>query len=148
MTKMILILGVLVAGLVATGTASAEPGGATVTNESGCVTSPLTISCWDVKTVTQRTTTPSGNVSYVMNGTIESTVSIPLIGCTYTRTQPIHENELVKGDEAHLFHRRLIETFTFGCGSGPTRTCTTGMDVHWVDDRFQFVRPEFVCTVA
>jgi hypothetical protein len=112
----------IVAALAGAGTAAAGGGnGATVTNDSGCVTSPFTISCWDVKLVTETTTIPSGNVSYLTNGTLQNTVSILLLGCTYTRTQPIHDHELVIDGESHMFSRRFTDITSFGCGSGPSR---------------------------
>jgi hypothetical protein len=145
--KALLVIGSIVAALAAAGTAAAAgENGATVTNDSGCITSSFTISCWDVKLVTETTTTPSGNVSYLTNGTLQKTVSIPLLGCTYTQTQPIHDHELVKDGESHMFSRRFTDITSFGCGGGPVQTCTLGLAVHWVNGGFQFERPEFVCT--
>lgn len=108
--KKLLVLPALVAVLVLAGSAGADPGaGATVQNYAYCSSSPFATWCWDVKTVTRQTTTPSGNVSYVTNGTSDSTISFPFSDCTSRKSEPLHLHWLRKGDEEHSYSARYIQ---------------------------------------
>ena len=146
--KKLLLIGSLVAGiaLACTAVAGAAPGnGATVDNYAYCIPSPLITWCWDVKTVTNMTTTPSGNVSFVTNGTTDYTVSIPLLGCTSTKSEPVHLHWLRKNGDPQTHSQRLAQTNSFTCASGYSSSCTSTFELHETSGDVQFQRFDFVC---
>jgi hypothetical protein len=145
--KKLLILGAMVIGLAAVGAAQGAPdNGATVTNDAYCIPSPFATWCWDIHTVTKMTTTSSGNVSYVTNGTVDYGISFAFSDCTYSKTTPVHEHWLTKNGELQSQSERLIDTTTFTCASGYSYSCTSRFDLHLANGAVQFQRPEFVCS--
>jgi hypothetical protein len=93
-------IGAILGALALAGAATAADNGASVTNASWCTaSSPFVTVCQDVKYVLKVETTPSGNVSYVMNGTTAATASIPLAGCTTGETDEFNEHWLSRDGE-------------------------------------------------
>ena len=67
-----LIIAVTLVALALAGTAAAGAGnGADVVRDEGCYSNPFATTCVVTRTVTHATVTPSGNISYVTNGTVE-----------------------------------------------------------------------------
>ena len=66
--KNLLLIGTALPALTLAGTAAAAGIGATVVKDEGCVTNVFATTCTVVKTTTNTAQTPSGNVSYVTNG--------------------------------------------------------------------------------
>jgi hypothetical protein len=143
--KKLLVIGSTLALLVLAGTALAAPGGgATVDDSSYCVTTPFTTICYDIHTVTNTTTTPSGNVSYVTNGAVTANHTFPFSTCTYSRTEPLHLHHLVKDGDVHSESWRLDVTTDYQCGTFG-QSCTTEMSYHYANGATQFGRYETVC---
>ena len=90
-------------GLLAlAGTAAAAPGGgASVVKETNCMQSPFVLTCVTIDTVTHVTETPSGNISYVTNGTVTITQTFPF-GGSYTSTESLSARILQKQGEIHV----------------------------------------------
>jgi hypothetical protein len=144
--KKLLLIGTILTGLALAGAAAADTGnGATVANYEYCIPSPLITWCWDVKTTTNVTSTPSGNVSFVTNGTSDYTVSIPLLGCTSSKSEPVHLHWLRKADETQSHSERLKQTNSFTCASGDSYSCTSTFELHETSGDVQFQRSDFVC---
>ena len=145
--KKLLSIAAVLAALTVTGVAAADPGnGATVVNDEYCVATPITTSCWNVKTVTKTTSTPSGNVSFVTNGSVDYVVSIPLLGCTSTKSEPIHLHWLERDGELQSASERLVQTTSFVCDDGYAYSCISTFALHMANGEVQFQRPEFTCT--
>jgi hypothetical protein len=145
--KKLIILGALAAALASAEIAVADPGrGATITDHESCISSPLATSCWDLKAVTKTTTTPSGNVSHITNGTNDYTVSLPLSGCTSTKSEPVHIHWLTQDGEPQSHSERLSQTTSFSCTDGYSYSCTSSFELHLANGEVQFQRPEFTCT--
>jgi hypothetical protein len=144
--KALLVIASIAAALALVSAAAAQPGGAQVVRTSGCVSSPLATMCYDVKTVANLTTTPSGNTAYILNGTSSYSYDFGFAGCTYSRSQPVHVKVLEKDGEGHVRGERLEDTISFNCGPGFAQTCTGTLQLHEVDGEVQFQRVDFVCT--
>ena len=145
--KKLVILAALVVALASTEVAAADAGnGATVTNDAFCISSPFATWCWDIKTVTNATTTPSGALSYVTNGTNDYSVSLPWAGCTTTKSEPVHLHWLTRDGEVQSHSERLEQTTSFSCAGSSTHTCTSSFELHMANGDVQFQRPEFVCS--
>jgi hypothetical protein len=136
---------VITVGTIAA-TASAGTGsGASVVRTSGCVPTPLATMCYAIDTVTNTTITPSGNFSYVTNGTSMTSYDFAFAGCTYSRTDPLHLHQLVKDGDTHSESGIVEQTIAFDCGAF-AQSCTSTLQYHYVDGETQFQRPDFVCT--
>lgn len=99
-----------------------------------------------MKAVEQTTTTPSGNVSYMWNGTSTTSYSFAFSSCSYSRSEPLHRHWLQKDDETQSRSEHFAQTVSFDCGGGFTQTCTTSYELHSANGAVQFQRGEFVCT--
>ena len=144
--KLVVTIGTVAATLALAATASAGTGkGAGVVNSSGCVTTPLATMCYDIHTVTNMATTPSGDVSYVTNGISTTTLDFAFAGCTYTKSEPVHLHVLVKDGETHSESGSIGQTTAFDCGAF-AQSCTSTLTYHYVDGETQFQRPDFICT--
>jgi hypothetical protein len=90
---------VAVAALTFAALAGAAPGnGAQVVNDAGCYQTPFAKVCVVEKTTTNVTTTPSGNLNYVTNGTVERTMTF-VFGGSYTVSDTVHSHQLAKQGE-------------------------------------------------
>ena len=99
MGRHLIALAAVIAALGTAGTATADSGqGAAVAKDAGCVTNFFGTTCTVVKTVTNTTTTPSGKISYVTNGTVDRTITF-VFGGTYTFTSSIHRRST--GSRSH-----------------------------------------------
>src|SRR3954467_5187984 len=82
--------------LVFAAVAGAAPGnGAQVVSDAGCYQTPFAKVCVVQKTTTNITSTASGNLNYVTNGTVERTMTF-VFGGWYTVTDTIHSHHLEK----------------------------------------------------
>jgi len=145
--KALLLIGAILGAFALAGTAAATPGnGAIVTDTKTCIESPFATWCWSVDTVTKMTTTSSGNVSYVLNGTNENTVTFPWLPCTHRETDELHVHWLRKNGEEQSHSERLAFTTHFDCGMpGTGQTCISTFELHEANGQVQFQRPDFVC---
>lgn len=129
--------------------ASAEPGnGADVVNESDCYTEPdYGTFCYDARSVSNTTETPSGNLSYVANARIsyEFTGSGPLAGCNDSGANDFKYHGLVKDETLHELGIRSGSEFSGEC-FGNSYNCTFKDHFHYANGKVQFSRPEFECT--
>ena len=145
MRKHLLILGTIVAALACAGTAAADRGGAEVVRDEGCVTSPFATTCTVVRTVTHLTTTPSGNSSYVTNGTVERTMTF-VFGGTYTVVSSLHSHTLRKQDLVTESGDHYNEVSEYISGTYHL-SCVNSWDLHWTGDKPQFTNYVLECTV-
>jgi hypothetical protein len=146
MRKRLLILGAIVAALACAGTAAAADGGAEVVRDEGCVTSPFATTCTVVRTTTNLTVTPSGNVSYVTNGTVERQMTF-VFGGSYTVTSSLHSHALRKQGEVKTSSDHYYEVSEYVSGTYHL-SCVNTWDLHWTNDTPQFTNYELECTVV
>jgi len=143
--KALLVITTVVAALAVAGAAGAAGNGARVVNFASCTPTPFGPTCADFKTVTNVTETPSGNTSFVTNGTIAMTSANPF--CTQTQSQAIHEHYLQKEGEVQSHSERSSSTSQIQCFGGTfSLTCITSFERHYANGDFQFDRPDVVCT--
>ncbi len=138
----------LLAALAAASPASAEPGnGADVVNESDCVTRYSGTLCYDVNYVQNSTETPSGNLSYVMNGrtSYELTGSGPMAGCNNSSSSDFKYHTLLKDGTLHEQGNRSGGEFSIDCNGFTIDSCTYNYHFHYANGKVQFYRPELGC---
>jgi len=146
MRKLLAICTAAAALAIAAG-AAAAPGngnGATVVKDEGCVTTVFATTCTVVKTTTNMTTTPSGNVSYVTNGTVERTMTF-VFGGSYTTSNALHVHTIAKQGEIHESSDHYAEVSHYLSGTYEL-TCTNSYDIHWTNGAAQFGNYELECT--
>ena len=119
--------------------------GAIVHDLSSCNPSPFALVCTDVRTVTNVTSTPSGNRSYVTNGVIAVSYTNPFNGCSFSQAQPVHLHWLERGGELQSRSERSTLTNQIQCGSF-AQTCVTTLEAHYANGDVQFNRQDVVCT--
>jgi hypothetical protein len=147
MRTYLIALAALVASLAMAGTAAADPGkGATVVKDAGCTTSFFGTTCIVVKTVSNTTTTPSGKISYVTNGTVERQITFSF-GGTYTFTSSIHVHGLRAADELKEESDHYSEQSEYVSGTYHLR-CVQSYDIHWANGDAQFGNFELYCVPA
>ena len=126
--------------------AGAAPGnGAQVVNDAGCYQTPFAKVCVVEKTTTNVTWTPSGNLNYVTNGTVERTMTF-VFGGSYTVSSDIHSHQLTKQGEIfeasdHYAEQREYQSGTYHL------LCTEGYDIHWANGASQLGNYDLQCTV-
>jgi len=135
MSKKLLAVATAVAALAFAGTAAAAGNGATVVNDQGCTQTVFALVCTVVKTTTNTATTPSGNVSYVMNGTVERTMTF-VFGGTYTTNSEIHSHALLKGGEFAESSDHYVQTWESISGTYHL-SCIEAYDIHWANGQSQ-----------
>lgn len=135
-----ILVAVLLAGSVAAGAANAA---AVVVNDAGCVTNFFGTTCTVIKTTTNTTATPSGNVSYVTNGTVERRIEFSF-GGSYTTSSNIHVHSLAKQGEIRTSSEHYEELIDYVSGTWFT-SCVSSFDIHWTNGDVQFSRSELAC---
>jgi hypothetical protein len=135
MSKKLLAVATAVTALAFAGTAAAAGNGATVVNDQGCTQTVFALVCTVVKTTTNTATTPSGNVSYVMNGTVERTMTF-VFGGTYTTNSEIHSHALLKNGEFVESGDHYVQTWESISGTYHL-SCIEGYDIHWANGQSQ-----------
>ena len=126
-----LTLGTLVAALI-TGTATAGTGnGADVVKDAGCVTSVFATTCTVIKTITHTTVTPSGNVSYVTNGTVERRLTF-VFGGSFTSSRTLHLHALAKQGETQTSSEHYEELTHYSSGTYQL-SCASSYDIHYAN---------------
>ena len=144
--KALLVIGSIVAALTAAGIANAGGNGAYVYKSSTCNDTIFGKICVDQKSVTNITTTPSGNESYITNGQLDFSFANRLTGCTSSSSQKFHTSFLDKDGEAQSHGSRYVTTSQVGCGGGPVQTCLTVVAFHYGRGEIQFDRTDVACT--
>lgn len=145
MHKSLLAVAAVVAALATAGIAAAAPGnGADVVDTTDCYTTPFGKYCTTLKTVTNATTTPSGNVSYVTNGTMEYTIEF-VFGGSYSRVSALHSHSLSKAGEVHESSDHYEEQTDYVSGTYHL-SCVQSYDLHWANGSPQIIRTELECT--
>jgi hypothetical protein len=135
------------AALATAGTAAAASGnGAAVVRDAGCTTSFFGTTCTVLKTVTNETTTPSGKISYVTNGTVERQITF-VFGGTYTFTSSLHMHGLRAADEVREESDHYASQWEYVSG-GYHLICVQSYDIHWANGDSQFAGSELGCTPA
>jgi hypothetical protein len=145
MSRKLLAVATAVAALAFAGTAAAAGNGATVVNDQGCTQTVFALVCTVVKTTTNTATTPSGNVSYVMNGTVERTMTF-VFGGTYTTNSEIHSHALLKDGEFSESSDHYVQTWESISGTYHL-SCIEGYDIHWANGQSQIGDFVLNCTV-
>jgi hypothetical protein len=135
-----MLVAVVLAGSVSAGSAKAA---AVVVNDAGCVTNFFGTTCTVIKTTTNATTTPSGNVSYVTNGTVERRIEFSF-GGSYTSNSTIHVHTLAKQGEIRTSSEHYDELIDYVSGTW-FMSCVSGFDIHWTNGEAQFIRSELSC---
>jgi hypothetical protein len=126
--------------------AGAAPGnGAQVVNDAGCYQTPFAKVCVVEKTTTNVTSTPSGNLNYVTNGTVERTMTF-VFGGSYTVTDTIHSHHLDKQGEIFEESDHYLEQNEYQSGTYHL-LCTEAFDLHWANGASQFGNYDVQCTV-
>ena len=135
MSKKLLAVAVAPAALAFAGTAAAGGKGATVVDDQGCTPVWFGTSCVVTKTTTNTTTTPSGNLSYTTNGTIETTVNW-IFGASLTRSTEIHDHSLLKDGVFAETGTHYTETWDSVIGTTHL-SCIEAWTTHWAGDHAQ-----------
>ena len=143
--KALLVIGSIVAALAAAGTAGAGGKGAYVYSSSSCSQTPFGPICLDHRAVTQLVDTPSGNETYVTNGTSSLSFTNPFTGCSVSTSQSFHLHFADAPDDIRSHGMRTTATSQIGCG-GSVQTCETTVAFHYGSDGIQFDRSDVVCT--
>ena len=99
-----------------------------------------------MKTLTNTVVTPSGNLRYVMNGTVDRTMTF-VFGGTYTSSSRIHNSVLMKDGEDRSRTERYWET-TQSVSGTYSLTCEGGLDYHFANGSVQIGEYSYDCTVA
>ncbi|MGH3071663.1 MAG: hypothetical protein ACRDNB_05245 [Gaiellaceae bacterium] len=139
--------GLLLATVVLTigsSAAAATTTGATVVTDAGCITNVFATTCTVLRTTTNTTVTPSGNVSYVTNGTVEREIRFAF-GGTYTATSEIHSHQLAKQGEVATASEHY-EELTDYVSATYSLSCISSYDLHYANGEAQFSRSELECT--
>ena len=97
-----------------------------------------------MSTVTNTVVTPSGNLRYVMNGTVERTMTF-VFGGTYTSSSQIHNSVLMKDGEDQSRTERYWET-TRSVSGTYSLTCEGGFDYHFANGAVQIGEYSYECT--
>ena len=142
-----LTIGIALVALALAGSAAAGPSnGAEVVRDEGCYSNPFVTTCVVTRTVTHATVTPSGNVSYVTNGTVERTQTFPF-GGSFTHSDQIHLHTLLKNGvwTTSSDHYSAVEHYLSGTYE---LTCVYGYDMHFAGGETQFSNYELECTVG
>jgi hypothetical protein len=145
MGRLALALAVVVGALTLAGVAAAAPGGANVVRNEGCASNVFGTTCIVTKTVTSITTTPSGNVNYSTNGTVESTMTF-VFGGSFSRNTEIHLHSQLKQGEIHTYVEHYDEATDYASATYRLH-CVSGFDVHWAGEATQFSNYSYECTV-
>jgi hypothetical protein len=135
-----MLAAVVLAGSVAAGAANAA---AIVVNDAGCVTNFFGTTCTVIKTTTNATTTPSGNASYVTNGTVERRIEFAF-GGSYTSSSKLHVHTLAKQGEIRTSSEHYEELIDYVSPTWFT-SCVSSYDIHWANGDAQFIRSELAC---
>jgi hypothetical protein len=138
-----LTIAVLVAAFATAGTAAAA-NGAVVVKDEGCVTNVFGTVCTVIKTTTNATMTPSGNVSYVTNGTVERRFEFAF-GGSFTSSSELHVHTLAKQGEVRTSSEHYQELTDYVSSTWFT-SCVSSYDIHWANGEAQFIRSELYCT--
>ena len=83
----------------------AAPGGAEVIHQDSCEPAWFGTVCTTIQATTNLTATPSGNVHYVTNGTVERQLTFSF-GGSFTTTSDIHLSTLQQKGELHVYSER------------------------------------------
>ena len=129
--------------LAGSGAAGAANSAAIVVNDAGCITSFFGTTCTVIKTTTNATTTPSGNVSYDTNGAVERRIEFSF-GGSYTSSSRIHVHTLAKQGEIRTSSEHYEELIAYVSGTWFT-SCISSYDIHWTNGDVQFSRSELAC---
>lgn len=143
MRKVISFLVVLTA-LAAAGVATAAPGGAEVISQDSCEQVWFGTVCTTVQATTNISTTPSGNLVYVTNGTSERRLTFAF-GGSFTSTSDIHLVSLQKNGETATESHRLTETTSYRSGTYAL-DCVGGFSIHYANGSTQFGDYSYECT--
>src|SRR5262249_48647392 len=135
--KALLVIGSIVAALAAVGVANAGGNGAYVYKASSCSDTVFGTICVEQKSVTNITTTPSGNESYITNGKLDFSFANRLTGCTSSSSESFHTHFEDKDGEAQSHGSRYVTTSQIGCG-GSVQTCLTTVAFHYGRGEIQF----------
>ena len=108
----------------------AAQGGASV-NTTECFPSQMGsgyIACFATKGASNETTTPSGNVSYHVNGTTTFTIDDPTGQIVYQSTHELHYHSLVKDGIVYVEGQHVSYTLPLD-----GKTCTFQSDVQYAN---------------
>jgi hypothetical protein len=144
MRKAVTLIGCVVA-LALAGTAVAGSTGAEVVRDAGCVTTPFATVCTTVKSVTNSTTTPSGNVSYVTSGMVARTMTF-VFGGTMTTSSNFHLHALAKQGEIATASDHYEEQSEYVSGAYRV-SCSSSYDIQVANGETKVLRSELECTV-
>ena len=146
MRTLLVTAAVAAAALTFVALAGAAPGnGAQVVNDAGCYQTPFAKVCIVEKTTTNVTSTPSGNLSYVTNGTVERTMTF-VFGGSYTVSNEIHSHQLTKRGEIFEASDHYLAQSEYLSGTYHL-LCTEGYDIHWANGASQFGNYNLQCAV-
>lgn len=134
------------ATLALAGTASAGSGGVSVVSDENCYSNVFLTTCTTVRTVTNVVTTPSGNLTYVTNGTVDRHTTFTF-GGTFDSSSSFHNRVLVLDGEEQVHSERYSEE-TRSVSGTYTLTCVSGFAVHWANGSVQIGDYSYDCTVG
>ena len=142
--KRIISLAVVAVVMATAASAATASNGATVTNDTKCATYGELTFCVTNRTVTATTATPSGNVSYLVNGTLEHTLTRPN-GDRSTFTASIHEYVLAKDGEPFTVSERVEQISDIVAGD-VAFSCVVSYAVQLANGEIRIDRLQIECT--
>jgi len=131
--------------LVLAAAAAGASGGAEVINESSCEPAWFGSVCTTIKATTNVSTTPSGNVNYVTNGTAERRLTFDF-GGSYTTTSDIHLVAHQQQGESHVVSERSTQTTSYRSGTYAL-DCSGTIVSHYANGSTQYVDYSYDCVI-
>lgn len=131
--------------LVVAAAAAGAPGGAEVIHQDSCEPAWFGTVCTTIHATTNLTATPSGNVHYVTNGTVERQLTFSF-GGSFTTTSDIHLSTLQKKGELHVYSERSTQSSSYRSGTYAL-DCTGTVVSHYANGSTQFSDYTYTCTV-
>ena len=142
--RTLIVIATVACTLAAAAAASAAPGGAEVVNQSSCEPAWFGTVCTTIHATTNMTATPSGNLHYSTNGTVERQLTFSF-GGSYTTTSDIHLSALQKQGELRVISERSTQTTSYRSGTYAL-DCTGTIVSHYANGSTQFADYTYDCT--
>ena len=131
--------------LVVAAAAAGAPGGAEVIHQNSCEPAWFGTVCTTIQATTNLTATPSGNVQYVTNGTVERQLTFDF-GGSFTTTSDIHLSTLQKKGELHVYSERSTQSSSYRSDTYAL-DCSGTIVSHYANGSTQFSDYTYTCTI-
>ena len=131
--------------LVVAAAAAAAPGGAEVIHQNSCEPAWFGTVCTTIHATTNLTATPSGNLHYATNGTVERQLTFSF-GGSFTTTSDIHLSTLQQKGELHVYSDRSTQSSAYRSGTYAL-DCSGTLVSHYANGSTQFSDYTYDCTI-